>query len=102
MMMRYFKHQSTEVMIAELKFLLLEIVTTQETEIIRFIFNGQLLGNQATVNAARLSVEISDVMEQDDDELILSETTVPCYAEVFSVVLPNQNSKVCVRLPFLT
>jgi hypothetical protein len=98
-MMCYLRNQSTELIIAELKFLLLEIVTTQETDIIRFIFNGQLLGNQATVIAARSSLEISDMMEQDDDELILSETTVPCYAEVFSVALPNQNSKVCVRLP---
>ena len=87
---------------ADLKSLLLEIVMSQVL-IIEFIFDGQLLGNRPineNLNAAPQS-EIFDIMEHDSDELMLSEVSGLCIAEVFSVVLHSKQSKLCVRLLLL-
>jgi hypothetical protein len=86
---------------ADLKSLLLDIVMSQVL-VIEFIFDGQLLGNRPineNLNAAPQS-EIFDIMEHDDNELLSSEVSDLCIAEVFSVVLHSKQSKLCVRLLF--
>ena len=85
---------------ADLNCFLLELATSDET-IIRFIFNGQILDNQPVTVTSQSSLEISDVLEDASDELNSSETSDSFYAEVFGVMLPNQQSNVCVRVQML-
>jgi hypothetical protein len=79
---------------------LLELATSDET-MIRFIFNGQILGYQPVAVTSRSSLEISDNLEHDSNELNSSEISDSFYAEVFGVMLPNQQSNVCVRVQML-
>ena len=80
---------------ADLESVLLEIVRSQVLAI-EFILDGKLLGNRP-INVTPQS-ENFDIMEHDNDELLSSEVSGLCIAEVFSVVLHSKQSKLCVRL----
>ena len=84
-------------MYAELKNFFLELATF-EGNMIQYIFNGALLGDQSITIASGSSLETLDIAENNSDELLPSEATKSFFAEVFGVVLPNQQSKVCVSL----
>jgi len=75
---------------------LLELCSSQE-DTIQFKLNGNLVvDHQPTTVLLRLTLDELETMELPSDEL---EATDLWTAEVFSVVLPVQKSKVCVSLP---